>query len=145
VFSESRERDEPDTLSRGGAETPRWKFAPCESARHYGFDGELRARIEAATINAVLVAAEPAVPAAGPTRAALLASRAFEPKRGNGDLLLEASRVKNEDDRVLMPAVRDRFGRWVIATGSGPMPGTSRLPGRDGRNVILAGVGYMIM
>jgi hypothetical protein len=119
----------------------------------YGFDDvidHLRATSGAPFADAALVAAERSVPAAEPAPAALMPVWAFEPDGGSEDVLLssatpwnvnllvEALRVEDDDDPVPVPAVRERFERWVAAAASGPTLGTWRLPGRDGSYVIIA-------
>jgi hypothetical protein len=100
--------------------------------------------------DAALAAAERSVSAAEPAAAALMPVWAFEPDGGSEDvllssvtlwnvnLLIDALRVDDDDHPVPVPAVRERFQRWVAAAGSGPTLATSRLPGRDGSYVIFA-------
>ncbi len=73
----------------------------------------------------------------------------FEPDGGGEDVLLssatprnvnlpvEALRVEDDDDPVPEPAVRERFRCGHEAAGSGPTLTTSRLPGREGSDVIF--------
>jgi hypothetical protein len=90
------------------------------------------------------------VPAAEPAPAALMPVWAFGSDGGSEDVLLssatlwnvnvlvEALRLEDDDHPVPVPAVRERFERWVAAAGSGPTLATSRLRGRDGSYVIFA-------
>jgi hypothetical protein len=110
----------------------------------------LRASVGEPLANAALASAERSFRSTEPEPAALMPVWAFEPDGGSEDVLLssatlwnvnllvEALRVEDEDDPVPVPAVRERFARWVAAAGSGPTLATSRLPGRDGSYVIFA-------
>jgi hypothetical protein len=110
----------------------------------------LRGSVGAPLANATLAASERSFRSTEPAPAALMPVWAFEPDGGSEDVLLssaplwnvnllvEALRVEDEDAPVPVPAVRERFARWVAAAGSGPTLATSRLPGRDGSYVIFA-------
>ena len=110
----------------------------------------LRATLGAPFADAALAAAERTAPDPEPAPVALMPVYAFEPDGGsedallssatlwNGNLLVEALRVEDDDDPTPVPSVRDRFGRWAGAAGAGRRLTTTRLPGREGSYVLFA-------
>lgn len=56
----------------------------------------------------------------------------------NSDLLLEALRVEEDDEPVPVPAVRERYDRWVNAAGAGRLVRATRVPGFSGAYAIFA-------
>ncbi len=119
----------------------------------YGFAdviAHLRATLGAPFADAALAAAGRTAPDPEPAPVALMPVYAFEPDGGsedallssatlwNGNLLVEALRVADDDDPTPVPSVRDRFDRWAGAAGAGRKLATTRLPGRGGSYVLFA-------
>ena len=119
----------------------------------YGFAdvvAHLRASLGAPFADAALAAAERTAPDPEPPPVALMPVWAFEPDGGsedallssatlwNGNLLVEALRVEDDDDPTPVPSVRERFDRWVRAARTGRRLTTMRLPGREGSYVLFA-------
>jgi hypothetical protein len=56
----------------------------------------------------------------------------------NTDVLIEALRVEDDENQEPWRPVRDRFQRWVDASGGNRERVSVRLPGRDGNYVLFA-------
>ena len=56
----------------------------------------------------------------------------------NSDFLLEALKIEDDDKPVPVPAVRDRYDRWVTAAGAGRLVRATRVPGFSGAYAIFA-------
>ena len=74
----------------------------------------------------------------------------FEPERAGPDVLVssarlwgvdlfvEALRVEDDEEAAPVPAVRERYARWVAAAGAGLAVRPVRLPGRPGCYAVFA-------